>query len=375
MAFFFMNSKNDKLFCYRRYANLIKIIYKFLIFFSAFLLLFAFLKSGDLFSGASPNRKNVSNYYSMLYSAHPNSLVELIEEIKDSEDISARYMWFPLNTAYYIFIPDKHSPQRIYLGTSFLNEYTGHRDYPGLLNLTNPTLIGEGIARLNPNELCRSIKLNNINYIILNKYILTTDLGQKALDYFSFNGSNQFMQAQLSNEIKSEIFGQEISSLNGGFEIYKVNENLHSNKISVYSGQYSPKDNEEINWCKENPKNLLKTNFVINNIENSLSFSATLDGKESYTISLIEDMGFRYSLTLDEIPKDITYKIRHMQIGPQYLSTVTFDKPYEGLLKGSFKKTNFFEKNFILLIASQAIVITLVLTITLLAALFKCRKI
>lgn len=86
-------------------------------------------------------------------------------------------------------------------------------------------------------------------------------------------------------------------------------------------------------------------------------------------------MGFRYSLTLDEIPKDITYKIRHMQIGPQYLSTVTFDKPYEGLLKGSFKKTNFFEKNFILLISLQAIAIILVLTITLLAALFKCRKI
>jgi len=339
------------------------------------LLLITYFRAEDLISGKTPRREIFRHIASPLVGELNSNFNNLVEYIKKMPANDERLVWFPLNFANYIFIPDKNDYQHMYIGTSLISAYAGHNDSPGFMNLgSNYEKIKTDALSGNFSPLCWAIWNNNINLIITNNIIDSKPfLKRLANPFFSYVQNLDIYNIQQTSEFKKIFFGQKIASFGEDFDLYGINPILSSNKVEIYEGALFKIDSSSRNWCEDAHQGKLVGTTIKENNNNAYRLSYQLKENESLTITLAEDLGMRYTL---EIEPELRHKISSLksyQIGPKNYYYIQWKKPFSGQFDAQLVSHSWLEKNLGFLLKAQLALIGLIMVIILLGWM-KSRK-
>ena len=338
------------------------------------LLLITYFRAEDLISGKTPRREIFRHIASPLVGELNSNFNNLVEYIKKMPANDERLVWFPLNYANYIFIPDKNDDQRMYVGTSLIREYSGHNDFSGFMTLGGDyEKIKKDALSGNLNPFCWAIWNNNINGIITNNIIDSKPLLKRlANPFFSYVHNLDLYNIQKTAEFKQIFFGQKIASFGGDFDLYRINTKLSSNKVEIYEGALFKSDSTSRNWCED--AHIGRLDGVTVKEKNTYHLSYQLKDNESLTISIAEDLGMRYAL---EIAPDVRLKIsslKSFQIGPKNYYYIEWKENFSGPFQAELISQSWGEKNLSQLLITQIACLAIALLLGLWGIIISLKK-
>jgi len=329
------------------------------------------LKAGDLISGEIPRRGNVSSEFSMLMGEFPADFKSLQDYLRKDESQHNRILWYPLNFANYIFVPESIDSKGVFLGTSFLRDTTRQRDYPGFYNLgPNQESIKLNMMKGNLSPLCHAIWQNNINLVMINNYLLNERFRKKFRNYFSYDRSFDIYEPQLSKEFKEAIFGAKIASFGQGYELHQIQPYLRSDKVEVYEGTDWADESKGRNWCTQVGIGKLDSSYKYDVDAKKYDVTANLNNVANVSIILAEELGYRYRLIIESPAIDEIAKVEYKQDGAKFFAKVTFKRPLTGKFIGRLESQSKLEKYIKPILGLQ----TLLLLAALLFVIFRRRS-
>ena len=316
------------------------------------------LKAGDLITGDIPRRESVSSKYSMLVGEPAPEFKLLQDYLSKAKSNNNRILWYPLNFANYIFIPDSPASRGVYVGTSYLRETTRQRDYPGFYNLgPQQELIKKSMMKGDLGPLCHAVWQNNINLVITNNFLLNENFMDKVKPYFSYERDFDILEPQRSVEFKINFFGAVVASFGQGLDLYQIHPNLLSEKLEVYEGDAWKDELRNRNWCvkSEIGKVVSSYNYDANLKEYALKTS--IKNAQKISVILADELGYRYRLAIESPAADQIEAINYKQDGAKFIVNVTFSKPFTGEFLGRLVSQSWFEKHMKLILAFQALIL------------------
>jgi hypothetical protein len=330
------------------------------------------MRAWNLISGDVPSRKSVSSSFSMLagpFSDDFNQLIQYLRKInqipeKNTTLNTNRILWYPLNFGNYILIPQSKENKNSYVGTSFLNDVTGIRDYPGFYNLgTNNDEIQKDLLSGNTSPFCHAIWKNSLNLIVVNEALLDPIYLNRFKSYFTYEVPFDVFSIQRSKEFISTIFGSKIASVGSTYSIFEINSILRSEPIEMFRGNALEEEKKERNWCLSSIPNKLPT--MIQRLPNSVNYliSSDLFEDREITIVLAQMTGYRYRLITSENEANKIQSVNYNQDGPKFYIHIIFREPIKGKFQALLKSQSFIEENLKIIILIQTSVIFLTLII------------
>ena len=339
-----------------------KHIDKIIIIICIFLLLTTYLRAFDLISGKIPSRENVSTEYSMLMGPFPKDFQEMLVYFskKQTTDTGGqdRFLWYPLNFANYIFIPEDLKSKRTYVGTSFFSEATGQRDYPGLYSFGLKNEVVElSMLKGNFSLLCEAIWENNINYVITNNDLQNPEFLKRFKSYFTYEKINDIFLIQQTPEFKEIIFGEKLHSFGKSYDLFTINHRLRSDQVELYGGDFvsdnfknGPKDR---NWCFTPPIGKLPVKYQYDASNQSYIVESELKDVKNLTLILAENLGYRYKPTLESPAAETIETISTEQFGAKFYVYIGFKENQTGPFKLKLQSSSWLQNNFTLMIYLQ----------------------
>lgn len=333
---------------------------------------FTILKAGDLITGDIPRRENVSSEYSMLVGGFPDDFKALLGYLSKDKSKHDRILWYPLNFANYIFIPESIDSKGVFVGTSFLRDTTRQRDYPGFYNLgPQQELIKTSMMKGDLGPLCHAIWQNNINLVVTNNYLLNERFRKKFKPYFSYERAFDIYEPQRSKEFTDAIFGAKVAAFGQGFDLYQIQPHLLSDKIEVYEGNAWADESKDRNWCGQVEMGKLASTYSYDADSKKYDVAANIKNTKKISILLAEELGYRYRLVIESPAIDAIETVDYKQDGAKFIAYVTFKEPQSGRFLGRFESRSRLEKYMKPILGFQA----LLLVIALLYVIFRRKTV
>lgn len=294
----------------------------------------------------------------MLFKSFPSDFNNLTLYLKTAQPLSMNVLWHPLNFANYLIIPDADGQQGVFIGTSFIRELTGQRDYPGFYSLgPNHDLIKRGMLGGNYELLCRSIWENNINFLVFNKYLDDVNFRSSFEGLFSHNHSFDVYEAQQTRKFFNTLVGDQLASF-GNFELYGIKPSLSSESVEFYKSSFKSLYPDD--WCSRSNTSRLIGSHHFNDESKTYSFNAYLESTSVLSVVLAEKFGYRYRLVLDGSVVEHVESIYYVQSGGKLISQVTFKQPFTGKFGGEFETRAWLEIHRTVILCIQTLLIFLV---------------
>jgi hypothetical protein len=325
------------------------------------LFLLTVLRARDLWSGEISRRENPAVKYSMLVESLPKDFDDLLVYLQKAEPLSQNILWHPLNFANYLIIPDAKTVQGVFLGTSFIRDATGQRDYPGFYPLdTSHDFIKRRMLTGDYKPLCRSIWENNINLLVSNNFLADISFRRRFESFFSYERSFDIYDAQQSQNFIDTFRGAPIASFGKSFDLYKIKSNLSSKRIELY--QSNVEKLKLIDWCSRSSTGLLASNYLFSSETKAYSVSANVTNAGQLSVVLAEKFGYRYRLTIDSPSADQVESVKYYQLGAKLVTQVTFKKTFTGTFAGRFKTRAWLDRHASAILSLQALLTFLLFT-------------
>lgn len=306
--------------------------------------------------GDIPRRENVSSEYSMLVGELTHEFKLLQDYLSKEKSNNNRILWYPLNFANYIFIPESIDSKGVYVGTSYLRETTRQRDYPGFYNLgPQQELIKKSMMKGDLGPLCRAIWQNNINLVIVNKFFLNENFRKKFKTYFSYERDFDIYDPQYSVEFKNIFFGTAIASFGEYFDLYEIHPNLLSEKVEVYKGDAWEDGLKNRDWCVKAEMGKLASSHSYDADSKEYSVMASIKNDHRISVILADDLGYRYRLAVRSPAADQIESIHYKQDGPKFIANVTFNESYTGTFSGRLVSQSWLERHMKSVLILQAL--------------------
>lgn len=142
---------------------------------------------------------------------------------------NGRFLWWPMNLANYVQIPDKQLESHYYSGVSPLGFLAHVTDLSGRLSFgeDGETLV-QAVMDGRRQEVGETLRRFNINYVIVN-HVISSDLQGSYL--FSLYGRGDFYQRQ--TQLRPFILGRKVRDFGDAFSLYEINPQLQSAPIYV----------------------------------------------------------------------------------------------------------------------------------------------
>uniref|UniRef100_UPI0040478774 hypothetical protein n=1 Tax=Polynucleobacter sp. TaxID=2029855 RepID=UPI0040478774 len=317
------------------------------------------LKARDLLSGEISRRGNPAVKYSMLIESLPKDFNDLLAYLQKAEPLSRNVLWHPLNYANYLIIPDAVTSQGVFLGTSFIREATGQRDYPGFFTLDpRHEFIKRRMLTGDYQPLCRSIWENNINLLVSNNYLADSSFRSRFESFFSNERPFDIYDAQQSKNFIDTFRGAPIASFGKGFDLYKIKSNLNSERVELYESNVE--NLKLIDWCSRSNTGRLPSNYAFSEETKAYSFNANITDARQLSVVLSEKFGYRYLLTIDSPPADQIESFKYVQLGAKLVVQVMFKETFTGRFAGRFETRAWLERHATAILGFQVIFMALV---------------
>ena len=360
-----------------------KHIDKIIIIICIFLLLSTYIKAIDLISGKIPSREGVSKEYSMLMGPFPKDFQEMLtyftEKQSSRPEEQDRVLWYPLNFANYIFIPEDLKSKRTYVGSSIFGLVTGQRDYPGLYNLgVKHDKIELSMLKGNFSLLCEAIWENNINYVITNNDLQNPEFLKRFKSYFTYEKNNDIFLIQQTPEFKEIIFGEKLHSFGKSYDLFALNPRLRSGHLEIYEGDFvsdnyknGPKDR---NWCFTPPEGKLPIKYQYDASNQSYIVESELKDVKKLTLILAENLGYRYKPTPESPLTGSIDSISAEQYGAKFYVYINFKENQTGQFKLKLQSRSWLEKNLKLMVYLQLSLLLVAILFLVYRLVFKRKK-
>jgi hypothetical protein len=322
------------------------------------LFLLTVLRAKDLLSGEISRRTNPAVKYSMLVDSLPKDFDNLMDYLRKADPLSKNVMWHPLNFANYLIIPDAETEQGVFLGTSFIREATGQRDYPGFYTLDprhefiiRKMLTGDYLS------LCRSIWENNINILVYNNFLSDKNIRSRFESFFSFERPFDIYDAQQTQHFIDTFRGEPIASFGSSFDLYKIKTSLNSERIELYNGNIE--NVKFTNWCSRTNTSRLASNYSFSTETKAYSVNANVTNTRQLSFILAEKFGYRYRLNIDSPSANQVESVKYVQLGAKLIAQVTFKKTFTGTFFGKFETRSLLERHASAILVLQALLMFL----------------
>lgn len=326
------------------------------IFASLSIFILTLLKAGDLITGAIPRRENVSHEYSMLMGEFPADFKAMTDYLSKDESQYNRILWYPLNFANYIFIPESLDSTGVFAGTSFLRDTTRQRDYPGFYNLGQES-IKLSMMKGDLKPLCHAIWQNNINLVITNNYLLNDKFRNRFKNFFSYERAFDIYEPQRSKAFTGAIFGEKVATFGQGYELHRIQSYLLSDKVEVYEGNAWADESKDRNWCAPTEMGKLTSTYKYDADATKYDVTARISNTKNLSVILAEELGYRYHLVIESPAMDEIDTVNYKQDGAKFIANVKFKKPQSGKFIGRLESHSRLEKYMKPILGLQALLL------------------
>ena len=327
-------------------------------FITVILFVLTLFRAIDLLGGEISRRENPAVKYSMLVESLPKDFDDLMDHLQKAEPLSKNVLWHPLNFANYLIIPDVVTEQGVFLGTSFIREVTGQRDYPGFYTLDpRHEFIMRQMLKGDYQPLCRSIWENNIKILVYNNYLDDRGVRGRFESFFSYERPFDIYDAQQSQNFIDMFRGEPITSFGKSFDLYKIKTSLNSERVELYDSNI---ENLKLNdWCSRTNTGRLASNYAFSAETKAYSVNANVANARQLSIILAEKFGYRYRLTIDYPLANQVESVKYVQLGAKLIAQVTFKKAFTGRFAGRFETRAWLERHATAILVAQALLMFL----------------
>ena len=322
---------------------------------SIIILIIAILKATNLLTGEISRRENPTAEYSMVMGSFSEDFTDLTKYLNEDISRHSRILWLPLNFANYIIIPESENSQRVFLGTSFFRDTIYQIDYPGFFNFGSQNhSIKMSMIAGNFIPLCRAIRENNINYLIINNYLHNHAFRERFKTFFTNERLFDIYEAQQTPGFLKTFLGSKIASFGKGFDFYHIHPNLQSEKVEVYEGETRLDPSNKQDWCSEQDMGRLNSAYSFDSNTKTYTVQANIVNAKKISIIIAENLGYRYRLTTEGLLAEQVESIEYKQVGPQFVVEINFINSTSGVYIGRIASTSFLEKNMKIMLLIQA---------------------
>jgi hypothetical protein len=321
---------------------------------SVIIFITAILKATNLLTGEIPRRENSTMEYSMVMGSFSGDFTDLTKYLNKDIPPHSRILWLPLNFANYIIIPDSANSQRVFLGTSFFRDTIYQLDYPGFFNFgwQNHSIKMSMMAG-NFIPLCRAIRENNINYLIINNYLHNNAFRDRFKTFFTYERLFDIYEPQQTPGFLKTFLGNKIASFGKGFDLYRIHPNLQSEKIEVYGGETRLDPSNKKDWCSDQDMGKLISTYSFDSNTGTYTINANIVNAKKIFIIIAENLGYRYRLETEGLLAEQVESIEYKQVGPQFVAEINFKKSTSGVYIGRIASNSLLEKNIKLILFIQ----------------------
>lgn len=193
------------------------------------------------------NTKNISNHTADFN----QDFYDLLTSLKDL-DSASNVVWFPLNTANYVFISDGSLENSYYMGVSPLQFLANTSDFNGLLSFKpeQSEYILNNLVEKNYLSIGKLFSQLGIEYLVKNNDI---DENIQNSHFFSRNKAGDFFQLQNNSELENVLFGAKIDDFGDRYSLYEINPKFRNKKIYLTSDLSEFSENyAQLNYNKLN---------------------------------------------------------------------------------------------------------------------------
>jgi hypothetical protein len=332
------------------------------VFLALILFVLTVLKAKDLITGEIPRRENPAAGYSMLMRAFPGDFDDLLAYLRRGGAHSYGILWYPLNWANYIMIPENISSDGVFVGTSVVQDATRQRDFAGFYNFgPQRDFIDRSMIEGDYQPLCRAVRENNINVVIVNKALLNDQFRGKFSAFFSLEHPSDMFRAQQSPQFLDNFIGQKIASFGQGFDLHHIHSNLLSDRIEIYEGDALSEESNRRDWCSNGGVGRLDSQYAFNSAAKQYTVKTHLENVKIISIILPEKFGHRYHLVIEHPGLGYVESIEYIQSGVRFVSRVTFNKTVSGIFIGRFESNSIIEHYPIVIFLLQAVLLIIVM--------------
>jgi hypothetical protein len=319
------------------------------------------VKAKGLLSGQIPRRENAN--YSMLMGPFPQDFKDLAALLRQAPPNSHGVLWCPLNWANYIIIPEGSSSRGVFFGTSILPDATRQRDYPGLFNLgPQRDLINSRMVEGDYRPLCRAVWENNIDRVVVNKYLQDDGLKAKFQPFFTLNGKPFNMyDAQMSTGFAGVFLGTKLASFGHGLDLYEIPAGLRPESLEVHAGDVLSEESIQRDWCTQAGEGRLPGERGFDAESQTYSIRAELKGAKMISILLPERFGFKYRLVSEGPLASLVESVEYKQLNSRLVARVTFKEPVTGEFSGRAENRSVLARHLKTILLVQSALLFLVL--------------
>lgn len=340
-----------------------------------FILLGTFLfRAQNLLSGRILRRDDAQLGYSMFLKDFPSEFLELTNYLQSQPPNSLRVLWYPLNWANYIFIPEGDRSDSAYVGTSIVRDVAYQLDFPGFYYLGwNKDQINRQMLAGNLRPFCQTLWEYGINAIAVNKHLLDERFRNRFRHFFSFDDKpdNMFV-AQSTEAFRRTILGGSVVKFGDHYEILSLSPRLAQKLIEVYSGELTSPESMQRNWCQDGLVGLLDSEFKVIEDGRIYQIRTKLNMQRTVSITIPERFGRRFNLRVIGSLEDAVKEIKFAQLPGKYVATVFFKEETVGQLDLQFEDQSFVGQHLTQILSFEILVLILI-TLALLLSHFRRR--
>lgn len=340
-----------------------------------FILLGTFLfRAQNLLSGRILRHDDAQLAYSMFLKDFSPEFLQLINYLRSQPPNSLRVLWYPLNWANYIFIPEGDRSESVYVGTSIVRDVAHQLDFPGFYNLGwNKDQINREMLAGNLKPFCQALWEHGINAIAVNKYLLDEQFRNRFKHFFSFDDKpDNMFTAQSTEAYRQTVLGPVVLHFGDHYEILNLNPRLAQKLVEVYSGDLTSPESMQRDWCHDGLIGLLDSDFKVIEDGRIYQIRTRLNKQRSVSISIPERFGSRFKLRVTGGLEDAVKEIKYAQLPGKYVATVFFKDESIGQLEASFEDQSFVGRYLTHLLRFEIFVLIFV-TLGLLLSYFRRR--